>query len=162
MYKVGDFALYKRELCKIVEKKEMFGQEYYTLHLVKKEDLKISIPVREEKNLLDSIMTKEEIENLFLKIPSITTIETNSKTIENEYKNLLNSGKREDLVKIIKTTYLRNEKRKQEKKKISERDFYYFEKAEEYLYEEIGFVLNLTFEEVKDYLVHEIAKKEKI
>ena len=79
------------------------------------------------------------------------------KQIEQSYKELMNSGTHEDLVKIIKTTYLRNQLRILNNKKISEKDDEYFKRAEKYLYEEISVVLNMTFEQTKDYVIKKIS-----
>ena len=79
--------------------------------------------------------------------------------IEYEYKKLINSGRHEDLIKIIKTTYLRNKKRLDSKKKISDKDQHYFLLAEKYLYNEFGTVLNLSYEDVKKYVIYKVEGK---
>lgn len=55
-------------------------------------------------------------------IPSIGVIEVCDKLLENEYKKLLHDGGYVVLAKIIKTAYLRNEERFNNKRKISEKD----------------------------------------
>ena len=69
----------------------------------------------------------------------------------------MHSGTYEDLIKIIKTTYLRNEDRINNKKKISEIDNEYFNKAESYLYNEFSVVLNLSFSETKEYVIKSVS-----
>ena len=76
----------------------------------------------------------------------------NEKNLEIQYKNMLNTGTHEELIKIIKTTYLRNEDRVNSKKRISEKDSAYFKLAEKYLYNELAISLNMTFDEVKNYI----------
>ena len=73
--------------------------------------------------------------------------------MENEYKRLLDTRALNDLVKIIKTTYLRNKERIDNKKKISEKDDNYFNKAEDYLYTELSVALNMKKSEVKKYII---------
>ena len=46
--------------------------------------------------------------------------------MENTYKELLQRGTYEDLITVIKTAYLRNENRKKNNKKISDKDNDYF------------------------------------
>lgn len=75
-----------------------------------------------------------------------------------EYKELLKSNNLLDLVKIIKTSYLRNKKRLDNNKKVGEKDQNYFELAEKYLYTEFSIVLNLTYNDTKKYIIDEIAK----
>ena len=67
------------------------------------------------------------------KIPKIDIIKLDDKLLEIEYKKLLN-GSLEDLIKIIKTTYLKNKERLDSKKKISDKDKTYFDKAKLLLY----------------------------
>ena len=76
--------------------------------------------------------------------------------IENEYRILMNSGKHEDLISIIKTTYLRNKERLDNNKKTTDKDNYYFNQAELYLYNEFSVVLNLTYDETKQYIIDKL------
>ena len=76
--------------------------------------------------------------------------------MENEYKRLLDTRDLNDLVKIIKTTYLRNKERIDNKKKISEKDDNYFNKAEDYLYTELSVALNMKKSEVKKYIIEKL------
>ena len=127
MYKVNDYVVYKRNVCKIKEVKN----NLYVLNPIDDESLIITIS--KDNNSIRNIITKEESLNLINSIPNIDIIKANDKLIENEYKNLLNSGRLEDLVKIIKTTYLRNKVRIDNKKKIGEKDDNYFKKSEKLL-----------------------------
>ena len=78
--------------------------------------------------------------------------------IENNYKELLQKGTYESLVSIIKTAYLRNEFRKNNNKKVSDRDSAYLEQTEKYLYTEIGTVLGLSYDEAKAYVIATVSK----
>ena len=89
----------------------------------------------------------------------IETLENlDNKYIEKTYKELLYNGDIEDLIKIIKTTYIRNDNRLKSNKKISDKDKTYFEKAEEYLYNELSISLDMSFDETKDYIINEVTK----
>ena len=80
------------------------------------------------------IISKESAEKLINNIPNIELLKNiDDKNIENIYKNLIHNGTQEDLIKIIKTSYLRNQDRMNNKKKISDKDSNYFNKAEYYL-----------------------------
>ena len=59
---------------------------------------------------------------------------------------------------ILKTTYLRNDPRIKSNKKISEKDKTYFEKAEEYLYNELAISLGMSFEDTKKYIIHKVSE----
>ncbi len=147
-----DYIVYRKETCKIIEKED----GYYRLVPVNDTSIKYKVPV--DSNFLKKVITKEEIDRLLLEIPEINTIDLGEKQIEQEYKDLMKSGTHEDLVKIIKTSYLRNQIRILNNKRISEIDDEYFRRAEKYLYEEIGIVLNLSFENTKKYIINKLKK----
>lgn len=147
-----DYIVYRKETCKIIEKED----GYYKLVPVNDTSIKYKVPV--DSNFLKKVITKEEIDRLLLEIPEINTIDLGEKQIEQEYKDLMKSGTHEDLVKIIKTSYLRNQIRILNNKRISEIDDEYFRRAEKYLYEEIGIVLNLSFENTKEYIINKLKK----
>lgn len=90
----------------------------------------------------------------------IKTIDVDEKYIEAEYKKLLQDPTHEDLISIIKTTYLRNKERIDNNKKLIEKDTKYFELAEQYLYNEFSIILNLTYSKTKDYVINEVTKLE--
>ena len=147
-----DYIVYRKETCKIIEKED----GYYRLVPVNDTSIKYKVPI--DSNFLKKVITKEEIDRLLLEIPEINTIDLGEKQIEQEYKELMKSGTHEDLVKIIKTSYLRNQIRILNNKRISEIDDEYFRRAEKYLYEEIGIVLNLSFENTKEYIINKLKK----
>ena len=143
-----------------MKKKKFNNEDYYLLHPIKNKSLKISTPVANKNNKIRDLIKKEEINSLIKKIPSIEIITTDDKFIENEYKKLLTNGTHEDLIKVIKTTYLRNKKRLDNNKKIAEKDKSFFELAEEYLYNELSIVLEKTYEETKEFIINEVKKIE--
>ena len=159
MKQVGDYIVYQKDVCKIVDRKEnpFSHLECYSLIPVRDETLKLSVPVT-NPNIRD-LMTQEDIENLIVKIPTIPLIDLEDKQLENEYKRLLSLGTPEDLIRIIRTTYMRNQKRIERNKKTSDKDSRYFELAETYLYYEIATTLCMSFEEAKDYVVTKVHHK---
>ena len=157
MYKSGEFVVYKRDVCKIEDIKNVRNQDYYVLIPMSDKSLKINVPVENKFGLLRNLIKKEELEKLIEMIPNINAIECNDKMIENEYRTLMNSGKHEDLISIIKTTYLRNKERLDNNKKTTDKDTYYFNLAEKYLYEEFQIVLNLTYEDTKEYVINFVS-----
>ena len=64
-----------------------------------------------------------------------------------------------ELIKIIKTTYERNNNRLLNNKKISEKDDTYFKLAEKYLYNELAISLNTTSEEIKNYIINKFKNE---
>ena len=57
------------------------------------------------------LIDKKPLKKNKKKIPSIEVINNDTKQLESIYKQLLLTKNNEDLVKIIKTTYLKNEER---------------------------------------------------
>lgn len=158
MFKVKDYVIYKRDLCIVKEIKEKFynNKDYYVLTPISDDSLTIKVP--SDSKDLKHVISKEETLKLIKKIPDIEIIESNDRLIENEYRTLLHTNNHEDLIKIIKTTYLRNEERRNLGKKIGDKDNDYFKKAEKYLYNELAVSLNMTYDECKDYIISEVEK----
>lgn len=161
MYQANDIIMYKKEVCKVIQRIEKYykDQDYYELVPLYDDTLKLVIP--SSSPFLRKLITKDKIQELIKKIPSISIIKNDSRMMENEYKTLILSENYEDLVRIIKTTYLRNKERTDHHKKIGDKDLYYFNRAEAYLYQEFAIVLNMNVDEVKDYIIKQINKLEK-
>ena len=153
MLKVGDYVIYQEQVCQIKEQKinEFTNLESFILVPVTDSSLKLNVPVNNPN--IKNLMTKEEIENLIALMPSIPLIDIEDKLLENEYKRLYHSGSKEDLIRINKTTYKRNQNRLNNNKKISEKDNKYFTLAENLLYSEIATVFGISLEEAKEYIL---------
>lgn len=161
MNKVNDYIVYKKEVCKIKEIKEnkTINKKYYVLAPVSDDSLKLEIPITEKMDCLRKVISKDNAIKLINNIPSIKPIENiDDKYIENTYKDLLMEGTYENLIKIIKTTYLRNDLRLKNKRKISEKDYNYFSQAENYLYNELAIALNMTYDETKEYIINKVQE----
>lgn len=158
MYKVNDKIIYKKDVCKIKDIREDKNITYYILTPIDDESLIIKVPV--ENKLMRELISKEEIEKIIDEIPNIKPLDNiDDRFIENTYKELLNGGSYEELITIIKMTYIRNNERQKQNKKISEKDDKYFNLAEKYLYNEFGTVLNMTFDETKEYITKKVEAK---
>lgn len=147
MKNIGDYIVCRKEVCKIKDIKN----NLYVLEPIDDTTLTLQVPINSQ--VLRDLIKKKDIDKLLKEIPSIDTVNSSDRLIEQTYKELMQNGTYEDLIKIIKTTYLRNENRKNNKKKISEVDNEYFNKAENYLYNEFSIVLNLSFDETKEYVI---------
>ncbi|MBQ2872706.1 MAG: hypothetical protein IJE89_01750 [Bacilli bacterium] len=158
MFKKGDLLVYKKDVCVVEEVKVKYikDTDYYVLTPLTDKSLKIQIPVT--SSAVRSLITKERVKELIKSIPSVEIIKTDSKTLENDYKELMQRGTHEDLIKIIKTSYLRNQERIDNNKKTTDKDNYYFNQAETHLYNEFSVVLNLSYEDTKEYIINEVNK----
>lgn len=160
MFKVGEYIIYKRDLCKIkgIEPSPRTGEDYYNLCPIQDESLSIKVPANNKFNNLRYPLSASEAENLIKKIPSIEPIKTNEKLLENAYRELMKTNQHEDLIKIIKTTYLRNEARMNQGKKVGDKDQTFFRQAETYLYNELGYSLGMSYEECKNYIIKKLEE----
>ena len=158
MYNVNDYLVYKNDVCKVKEIKKAYIKDidYYFLCPKEDESLIIKVPVSNKE--IRNIISKEEALNLIDKIKNIPELDINDKNLENQYKDLMNNHNLEDIIKVIKTTYLRNKKREDEGKKIGEKDNLYFVKAENRLYDELSISLNMTSKEVKNFIIQKFEK----
>ena len=159
---IGDYVVYRRDLCEIVDIKEKYfnNKDYYILVPVRDKTLKLSVPV-ENENLIRDLISVQEINDLISSIPQIEPIDIQNRNVEIEYQKLLQTGKHEDLIRIIKTTYLRNQDRINHHKKVGEKDNYYFNLAEMYLYTELAQVLNMDYDSTKEYIIKKVKESNK-
>lgn len=163
MKQIGDFIVYRKDVCRIanIKKNHLNNMDYYLLIPIDDESLHIDVPVDNRMGYLRDLITKEEVEEIIKRIPNISVIESDEKRLESEYRNLLSEGTHENLIKIIKTAYLRNKDRLDNKKKISDKDNHYFEIAEKYLYNEFRVVLKMDYDEVKNYVINQVLNSMK-
>lgn len=161
MYKKNDYIIYKREVCKINDILPNFfkGTDYYLLSPLSDNTLTIKVPVNNKE--IRSLITRKEIDTIINQIPNIEPAKSDTKSLEGIYKELLSTGTHADLIKIIKTTYLRNKERIDNNKKTTDKDNYYFNLAEKYLYQEFQIVLNLTYDKTKEYVINKVEKLSK-
>ena len=117
MYNVGDYVIYLKDVCQVetIKEKYMNDTDYYILVPINDNSLKLSIPVNNPS--IRSLISLDEGKRIIDSINSLDIITIDDKLIENEYKRLLSEGSHEDLLKIIKTTYLRNKNRVEHKRK---------------------------------------------
>lgn len=157
MYKSGDVVVYGRDVYRIKDLKDnyLFNKTYYIMNPIDDDSLVTSVPVDTTSYLRD-VITKEEAEELIAKIPSIEIVQASDRDIEYEYKQLLRENTLEALIKIIKTTYMRNMMRQNQNKRISEKDEQYFNQAERRLYNELSISLHLTFDDTKQYVIDSV------
>lgn len=156
MYQNNEMIVYKKDVCKITDIKEINNLKYYILNPINDTSLKIQVPI--DNKDIRNLISKDEVNKIIKKMPSIEIIKNNNKLLENEYKNLLKEGSFESLIKIIKTAYLRNKERLDNNKKKQEKDDYYLELAEKYLYTEFSVVLNKNINEMKDYILNTLGE----
>ena len=85
-------------------------REYYILKPLYLSSSTVYIPVDTAEGSMRKVLAHEEAESLIRQIPEIPLITiANDKLLEQEYKNCLKACNCQDLIRIIKTIYLRKE-----------------------------------------------------
>ena len=89
-------------------------REYYILKPLYLSSSTVYIPVDTAEGSMRKVLAHEEAENLIHRIPEIPLITiANDKLLEQEYKNCLKTSSCQDLIRIIKTIYLRKRAREE-------------------------------------------------
>lgn len=135
------------------------GRIYYTLIPYYVKGSSVYTPVDSEKVIIRPVMTKEEVMDLINDIKNIDTLWVkDEKKREETYKKAIRSCDARELVKIIKTIYLRQKSRIEEGKKMTYSDEKYFRLAEDNLYGEVAVALSMTKEEAKAFVEQKVEE----
>lgn len=164
MYKKGDYVVKIPDgICQIdqIGYLDIPGinkdKEYYILVPLKEKTAKLYIPSDRINGQIRNIISKENALTFIKSIPDID--EKNipiEKMREQEYKTAILSGNNEKIVSIIKLIYTRNQERLAQGKKVSATDDKYFRLAEDVLFSELSFVLNVPKENMAQFIADTI------
>ena len=136
-------------------------RKYYFLKPKYQSGSIVYVPVDSSKESMRKILSREEAQKLIKAIPQLPLIEiANDKLSEQTYREYMKANSCEEWVRIIKTIYLRKQKRIQAGRKVTAVDARYFHLAEESLYGELAVALGLDREEVEAYIAGEIDGKQ--
>ena len=167
MFQVNDVIIYGTQgVCKIVATEEKtvnrVKKTYYVLRPVDDKGATIFAPTDNAYVLkkMRRLLTKEEIHALIDTMP-----EENAVWIENEnerrehYRTILSKGDHSELIKMIKAIYAHKTEREAEGKRLHMSDERFFKDAEQILYNEFQYVLELNGkEDLMHYIFARIKK----
>lgn len=167
MYQVNDVVVYgKNGICKVTEigtlSMSMVDRKklYYTLRPIYQHEAVIYVPVDNCKTVMRPVISKEDAERLIEEIPDLQVVWiTNEREREAQYRSMLQTCDCRELVKIIKTLYQRKKSRIQDGKKVTVVDERYFRIAEEQLYGELAYALDIDKNQVSTYITDSILQK---
>ena len=135
-------------------------RKYYFLKPKYQSGSTVYVPVDSSKESMRKVLSPEEARKLIAAIPELPLIDIASdKLSEQTYREYMKANSCEKLVRIIKTIYLRKQKRIQAGRKVTAVDARYFHMAEESLYGELAVALGLNREDVAAYITGEIDGK---
>ncbi len=150
-------------VCRVEEIRTMDGigtdqkRTYYTLVPIYSSGSKLFVPTDSKKVVTRSVMTKKEAQKLLEEWDQIETLWVeNDKKREEIYKEALRSCDCRQWVKLIKTSYERNQARLKSGKKATTSDERYLHMAEDNLFGELAIPFKMTKGEAEDYFVAQI------
>lgn len=160
MYKKGDHVVKIPEgICEIedVGCLDISGvdkdKEYYILAPINQRGSKIYISVDNVHGRIRNMISNEDAITFIKSIPDIDEKDIqNEKMREQEYKAVILSGDNEKIASILKLIYVRKQERAEQGKKLSSTDEKYFKLAEDMLFSELAFVLDVPKENMEQYI----------
>lgn len=166
MFQVEDYIIYGNAgVCQVknVGVLDSLGASkdrmYYTLSPRYAKESKIFTPVDNKKVIMRPVLTKGEAIKLIDSIKEVGCLYiSDEKKREQEYKEAFQKCDCMELVKVIKTIYLRKQSRIAEGKKGTSGDEKYFQMAEENLYGELAISLDMGKEEVKEFVIERVEQ----
>ena len=165
MCKVGDYVVYGNTgVCKIEDIGPLSigssDKEYYTLVPVYGRNSKLYTAVDSDKVVIRPIMTKQEGDALINEMEEIDALRIgDEKRREEIYKETMRTCDCKEWVRIIKTLYSRKMDRLSRGKKVTSSDERYLQMAEENLFGELAFSLQMPKEKVGEFIGEKIGKK---
>ena len=169
MFEVGDYVVHGNSgVCRVDAVQTMDGigadkkRVYYTLVPLYTSGSKLFVPTDSKKVVIRSVMTKKEVKKLMDEWNEIETLRVeNDKNREEVYKEALRSCDSRQWVRLIKTSYQRNQSRMEKGKKATTSDERYLQMAEENLFGELAIPLEMSRGEAEAYFVARLKKNEK-
>ena len=151
MFQVNDVIIYGAQgVCKIAgtEEKTVGGKKktYFVLKPVNDKGSTIFAPTDNELVLqkMRRLLTKDEIHKLMDSMRSENAVWVSNKNERKElYKSILATGDHMELIKMIKAIYAHKKEREAEGKRLHMSDERFFKDAEQILYNEFQYVLEL-------------------
>lgn len=164
MFKLNDYVVYGLTgVCQIVDicKDEYSCSndiEYYVLTPVFSDNMTIKIPVNNPNIMMRAIVTKNDALSLIDAMPEIETIYIeDERQRSNNFKAALKTGKTEEWIRIIKTLHLEKEAKSGIGKNLTKTDEDILNNAEKHLNQEFAIALNISPDQVVDYILERIS-----
>ena len=166
MYHIDNVVIYGLHgVCRIADitEKDFSGENllYYILKPVFDDRSTFFVPVDNEtiSKKIRPLLSSDEVKHLIHDISNQETIWiADDKHRKDTYRKIIDNGDRLELMKLIKTLYLRKKTQQEAGKKQHLVDEHFMKEAETILYDEFAFVLHLDREEILPYIMREIEE----
>ena len=166
MFSIGEKVVYGTQgICEILGTTEkIIGKtkmEYYVLTPIYDKKSTIYIPIKNEKLLANvrKILSKKEINSLI-----DDAADNQMEWIDDDLKRkelcieIIKSGNRLEIMRLIEMLYLRREALRQTKKHFHISDERYLRDAERLIHDEFSYVLGIEQNKVPEYILNRIDK----
>ena len=170
MFQINDVIIYGAQgVCKITgtEEKTVNGTKktYFVLKPVNEQSATIFAATDNELVLqkMRRLLTREEIHGLIASMETENAIWVDNDNERKEvYKNILAKGDHLELIQMIKAIYAHKKAREAEGKRLHMSDERFFKDAEQILYNEFQYVLNLDSKhKLMNYIFDRLEKNSK-
>ena len=168
MFQMNDVIIYGAQgVCRIegTEVKSLSGvkKTYYILKPVSDPGSTIFAPTDNEQVLkkMRRLLTRDEIHKLIDAMPEESTLWVRNENERKElYRTILSRGDPMELIKMIKAIYAHKLEREAEGKRLHMSDERFFKDAEQILYNEFQYVLDIrSKDDLMAYILKRIEKK---
>lgn len=167
MFEIGEYVVCGNKGVCVVEDVTTLNisgvdkeREYYILKPLYMTGSTVYVPVDTSEKSVRRVLKRDEAQKLIREIPDIPLLViANEKLSEQMYRECIRTNDCEELIKIIKTIYLRKQKRMQAGRKVTAVDAKYFHLAEDSLYGELAVALEMPKDEVESYITKEMNKE---
>ena len=164
MFKINDVVVYGSQgVCEIVgiDEKKIDGVIYNYFVLKPKNDNATTfyVPTWNEKawRKMRKVMTKKDVNVLIDSMPSQTpTWIANENERKETYKKILASGDQAAIISMVQALYLHKKEREAEGKRLHMSDEHFMKDAEQILYNEWQYVLNVDKAGLMAYIFERI------
>ena len=167
MFQINDVIIYGTQgVCKITgtEEKMISGKKktYFVLQPVNDQGSTIFVPADNPLvlNKMRRLLTKDEIRKLICSMQSEDAIWVANENERKElYRSILAKGDHLELIQMIKAIYAHKKEREAEGKRLHMSDDRFFKEAEQILYNEFQYVLDIGSK--ADLMTYILARQEK-
>lgn len=167
MFAIGEYIIYGANgVCEVLDIKEQQDELthntrlYYVLSPVYRRNSLIYTPVDNARVIMRPIIKRSEAEALIDRILNIPTIEVqDEKSRKQFYTDIIRTYDPENLIRILKTIQVRKQLRMSMGKKMLSSDDNFMQKAEELLYGEMAWSLEISRDEVEEYIIKRVSEK---
>ena len=166
MFTIGDHIIYSAHgLCRIDDIQDVtvsgVTKQYYKLHPLENTRVTISTPVDNEKVVMLKLLQKEEALEIIESFKQDgAEWETQPNSRLKQYSELINSGDRLQIAKVVNTLMRKKVDAQLEKTTLYERDYKLLNNTQIILFKELARALDTSFEEINKR-INDLIKNDK-